>query len=202
MPASALAGLCVVRISGGPVSNKYVTTLHCRTGAAAANTEAGLQGLADAVGGVVGSDYLPLISNQVPFYDVEVQDLSPTLFSTKFGTVAGTRVNAFAAPAMASLVATLNTGLQGRDNRGRMYWWGLPIGTLKDDGTGWDSSTVADIDAWMVTLFTAITTATPVEYAPVLYHRAATENHSADTVTTITSATARSNLAAQRRRDR
>lgn len=218
MSESALSGLAVMRFQGRTASGfPCEITQHIRTGGAAANTAEGLAGVAEAGGDWWGSAGVKALHfNGVGLDQVSVQDLSPTSFATVVVPVgaAGTRGTGAPAAAQDSLVVTKNTGLAGAQFRGRMYTWGALAADLDAAGGLWDQ---AFADAWTAQvdlLYAAIIAAAPVEYAPVLWHQhgygarpkadppVPIDPATIDTVTPVTGATGRVQLAVQRSRRR
>lgn len=207
MSESALDGLVVIRVEGFHATNPAQITIHARTGAASANTSAGMQGLADAVAawGVSATGLKALMSQtQAYLQQVTVQDLSPTGLDSEIAImdVQGGVTGVAAVTPGVSQVVTLRTGLQGRAFRGRSYIYGRTINDLNAAGNAWTPTAASEATTVFGLLLDAVAMATPVEYAVGIWHRAAGEggNPAADTFTPVTNVLGRTPLASQRRR--
>lgn len=203
MPESALDGLCVVRFIYTQSSNQMVVTHHVRTGAASANTDAGLDGLAAAVAGWFDTvSAQALFNSQVELTQTEVADLSPTALETRITPSGEAGDRGTPLSSVTAAVVTKRTGFQGRAFRGRCYFPGGTESDLSGNGLQWDGSYVASLANYLDDFATAISTASPVEYAPVLWHRTGYGDPvtGVDTVTPVTSYLGRTRMATQRRR--
>lgn len=206
---SALAGLCVIRCqatlgNGEPAE----ITAHARQATNQPNTVAGLQGLADSVAAWWGdASVRALHNNSTLLTQVEVADLSPTIFSPVVSTVnlAGTRGTGDEVGVVDSLVVTKLTGFQGRAFRGRLFTFGALAADLNSSGGGWDGSFATEWTAAAEDFADAIATATPVEYRMVLWHKNGYDSVpgpavGVDTVTNVLSFQGQTRLAVQRGR--
>jgi hypothetical protein len=75
-----------------------------------------------------------------------------------------------------------------------MYLFGRPESALTSERDGWAPSGFAAVESSILALYSAIATASPVEYYATLYHRGS------DTETPLTTAKARQPLAVIRKR--
>jgi len=133
--------------------------------------EADLQQLADTVDAWVGTDYLPLTSNQTTYlvtnargltFENDVEAFAAT--ATGPGTQSGS-----AMPANATLCLTLRTGKTGRSARGRFYAWPFSSSVLVDAqnvlpayGTALATAlnhlkTLAAVDGWQMVVISRFT---------------------------------------------
>jgi hypothetical protein len=128
--------------------------------------QADLQALADTVDAWVGTDYLPLVSNQTTYLVTHVRGLTFENDQEAFAATAtgpGTQSGS-AMPANATLCMTLRSGFTGRSARGRFYSWPFSSSVLVDAqtvlstyGTAMASAlnhlkTLAAVDAWQMVI--------------------------------------------------
>lgn len=203
---SALDGLCIIRMQGRvPSGNVVEMTCHAQQATGSPSTQAGLQGLADSVAAWWGdAAQLALYSNGCFLDQVAVQDLSATAWATSFALLgdAGTRGAGAPVSSQDSLVVTKDTGRSGVQFRGRFYTWGALAADLDAAGGVWDTAFATAWEGAIGDLITAISTASPVEYNPVIWHKNGYGDPvgNVDTRTFITGATGRIGLAVQRSR--
>lgn len=204
---SAVVGLAVVRMRYILASTiELFNTLHVQGWDGTdpiPNTAAAMLGLATTVNtalGGAGDRMEALLSSAQIIDSVAVEDLSPAGIATQT-VVNGNGCDDSGQPTdpETCLVVTLETGFAGRDNRGRLYTGVHAAARLSSVGTLWDSDHATNVGEAIQHVLDAITSDS-FGWRPVLYHRHATQHHSADTVTEILTARGRTTPGRQRRR--
>lgn len=204
MPRSALTNLVIMRFQGRvPAGPEAEFTLHATGGAA--NSAAGMLALS-AVGAAWMSKAATraLFSNGTALDQCVVQDLGPAMLASQVTAVglAGTRGAGAPVSSVDSLVVTKLTAQGGRAFRGRYYTFGALATDLDAAGGEYDATFAADWQTAIEDLQDDIPLTVPIAFTPVIYHRAAAigGTPAADTVTAITGALGRTELAVIRKR--
>lgn len=99
-----------------------------------------------------------LHSSDITLDGVEVtllDGVTPTLHFARGAGIHGAGVSPMAA-AQASLIITWETGIRGRNNRGRTFLAGVPNASLEAGGARWGTAIIADADLWVTNFMNAL----------------------------------------------
>lgn len=155
----------------------FVNTYWCRTADPSDAAQVGADFIVAYDNVSLAPTMRSLHSEDITFDQVEVTPLdgsSPTVSVARSPGVAGLGVSPMAA-AQAALIITWETGIRGRNRRGRSFLAGVPNASLESGGARWGTAIIADALDWVQNFINVLadSSASPITLLVVSQHSVA-----------------------------